>query len=520
MSSVAWSEDRPLPRATAWSAAIPCAAFAGLVVLRLVLQYVSAGSLYLEDDAFYYTVIAHNIAQSGLSTFDGQTLTNGYHPLWLAILVLQDLTLDGSVYVTIAIEIVLATAGVWFFLATFRANSILLRVLFALAMAVVTRPIIAKGMEVSLLIFALGVFTNVAVNAWEGRGNAIALGLAAALCIGARIDSAVFVMPVLLLVSRGLRFAILALAPVALAGLFYAGSNLWLFGMPFPVSGAIKSLGGPQINWRFLHQMSAGQGNGLTSAAVFLAGIYGRCLVLAGVCAVALTFVSRNDKSFPLLVGYIVGLVLFAVKLAFFSSWQVWPWYAFPAVIGTAAVAYACDDVLARKPLLLDPRVELVAIVLLTLGAGLQARAGASFVGPNFELLNREAVATFAPLLKGERAAMGDRAGSFAAYYPGPVTQLEGLVNDRVYLAAVEKHQDIKPLLCARGVRYILAYQRDLGDYATVTVPAMRPSLTTFASPAVTLSRADEVGHVSSIWPNTTTGSSATKVTITSMPGV
>ena len=171
MSAAVWGERQSLPRATAWAAGFPCAVFATLVCLRLALQYAAAGALYLEDDAFYYTVIAHHIAQSGVSTFDGQTLTNGYHPLWLGLLVLQDLTVGGSIYVTIALEIVLATAGVWFFLASLRSRSLLLNIAFALAMAVITRPMIAKGMEVSLLIFALGLFTNIAVEAWEGRAN-------------------------------------------------------------------------------------------------------------------------------------------------------------------------------------------------------------------------------------------------------------------------------------------------------------------------------------------------------------
>ncbi|MCB1615461.1 MAG: glycosyltransferase family 39 protein [Pseudomonadales bacterium] len=37
---------------------------------------------YLQDDAYYYFVIAKNIARNGLVSFDGETLTNGFHPLW------------------------------------------------------------------------------------------------------------------------------------------------------------------------------------------------------------------------------------------------------------------------------------------------------------------------------------------------------------------------------------------------------------------------------------------------------
>lgn len=41
----------------------------------------------LPDDAFYYFEIARNIANGSGSTFDGVNATNGYHPLWLLLLV-------------------------------------------------------------------------------------------------------------------------------------------------------------------------------------------------------------------------------------------------------------------------------------------------------------------------------------------------------------------------------------------------------------------------------------------------
>jgi len=38
------------------------------------------------DDIFYYLQVARHLSTSGVSTFDGLTLTNGYHPGWMAIL--------------------------------------------------------------------------------------------------------------------------------------------------------------------------------------------------------------------------------------------------------------------------------------------------------------------------------------------------------------------------------------------------------------------------------------------------
>ena len=42
---------------------------------------------FARDDAYYYFKVAQNISEGHGSTFDGVNLTNGYHPLWMVILV-------------------------------------------------------------------------------------------------------------------------------------------------------------------------------------------------------------------------------------------------------------------------------------------------------------------------------------------------------------------------------------------------------------------------------------------------
>ena len=481
-------------------------AFIGLVVARLAIQFRTAGALYFEDDAYYYTVIAHNIAQAGLSTFDGQTLTNGYHPLWLAILVVQDLLVGQSIYITIAIELGLAAGGVWLMTGTFRTNSVLLKFAFAVALAIATRPFIAKGMEVSLLLFAIGLFTRTLMNYRAGAATAVKLGLAAAFCIGARIDSAVFVLPAVLLAVGSVRGLVLACVPLAIAGLLYAGVNLLVFGIAFPISGAVKSLGGLQINWRLLHQIGGEIAPaGHSSVFAFANGLIGRCLLCFGLCCLAFPIIQSGSKGRLLAAGYILGLLAFGAKLLFASSWMVWPWYMFPVIFGLVALFHCADDFFTDRrfgvPNILQSPItaQLVAAALLVIGAGWQLRAGAARAEPSFEQINRMALTQLAPVLRGERIAMGDRAGSVAAYYTGPVTQLEGLVNDTAYLDALKKGGDLKSLLCARGVRFVFSFQQDLGSYQAITIPVIRPWLTSFKSPTLTFDRKDEVGRVSDL---------------------
>lgn len=488
---------RELKRATAAS----CGVFAVIICLRLALQYLHAGTLYLEDDAYYYTVIARNISSTGVSTFDSQTLTNGYHPLWLLLLVAQDLTVGGSPYATVLIELSLTTVGLWLFLASFRTKAVLFQITYAVAFALLAWPMIVKGMEVSLLIFALGLFTTLAVDRCEGQNNAVALGLATVLSTGARIDAAVFVIPTLLLVSGSVRRALPALVPLVFVGAVYAEANMYVFGLPFPVSGSIKSLGGLQLNRALLDQ--AGRfWNGpakLTEALAFLNSFIGRPLVVFALAALVLAVVERRWKSRPLCLGYALGFLLFAFKLVALSSWAVWPWYSFSTIIGLSALFHVVDDYVWTNAVRLDPRLEIAATALVLLLAGWQIRQAAARTEPSFEPVNLEAIAKFSPVFNGARVAMGDRAGSFAAHYAGPVTQLEGLVNDSTYLLAIQRQADIKPLLCSRGVRYVLSYQKDLGHYETTTVAALKHTLTHLPSPTLTFSHADEVGRISDL---------------------
>lgn len=56
---------------------------AGMILLRPVEQ---ATAFCAIDDAMYYLKIAWNLVETGRCTYDGVTRTNGFHPLWLVVL--------------------------------------------------------------------------------------------------------------------------------------------------------------------------------------------------------------------------------------------------------------------------------------------------------------------------------------------------------------------------------------------------------------------------------------------------
>jgi hypothetical protein len=73
---------RLLHRLLTISAVLGACALAGSILVARLERLI----LVVPDDAFYYLQIARNLAATGRSTADGLSATNGYHPLWLAVL--------------------------------------------------------------------------------------------------------------------------------------------------------------------------------------------------------------------------------------------------------------------------------------------------------------------------------------------------------------------------------------------------------------------------------------------------
>lgn len=470
--------------------------YGALILIGLAALVQVRGGFIIEDDARYYTVIAENIARDGRSTFDGQVLTNGYHPLWMVVLVAMAKTVGLSDAAIVAVELLLTAAGVMLLAGLFRSASLALRLVFATLFAVLATPLVGRGMEVSIFIFCFALFAQVLQRYRDGEAGAVALGVAAGLAIGARLDAAVFVVPMLLLVA-GLRGALVPLLVMGVGGALYAGFNHIVFGIAFPVSGAIKSLGGVQVNARFLKEFAPlSEPGGLKGLLAFARSTVGKMTVLAGLGALVL--LAGRHRATPWVLGFLVGIALYFGKLTFGSSWAIWSWYGFPMFIGLFVVFLAADGWLARRGAAEGWHAMVLAGLIALAGAGWIIRSNRVAVPPgtDFEEINKLAAQHLAPLLQGARVAMGDRAGSFAHHYPGPVTQTEGLVNDRAFYEALKAKGDVKGLLCRRGVRYFIAYQVDLGAYDAVRVPVLRRMLTQYEAPALTLRREDEVARV------------------------
>ena len=245
--------------------------FLGNSVPDLAARYV------IYDDAFYYLKIADNLYTKGMSSFDGIHSTNGYHPLWLVVLLFIRFLSNIEIFPTITLVLQILLFGSTGFL-FFKLSRLLsetgsfakptsIMTHYIPSVIIVANPllllIVANGLDTSLSMFLLAgfflaVFTihyshetspdkNESYCSHKKTLILIAMGISAATVL-ARLD---YVIPVLfslvsLNIVRSIKsrkadrvFLILAVSTVSVI-LLYMVINKLLFDTFMPVSRIVK----------------------------------------------------------------------------------------------------------------------------------------------------------------------------------------------------------------------------------------------------------------------------------------
>ena len=255
-----------------WAAA----AFAALAVMIAQIPVINApltslfeaGAYY--DDSFFYSVIAERVAQGGMVSLDGIHPTNGFQPLWMAILILLNLLLpSASAYgVVLWAGFVLAAAAAALFAGYLMTGApqdtpegptltsankgvaAALGTLMFLGLSFLHAPFLARvvnGLETTLLMTMLPLWLiagRAALAPRAGLGASLWFTAASAALFLTRTD--LFWAPMLatgvILLRHGFgRVLIASLALSSLMILPYLGWNTVEFGSPMPISGRVKA---------------------------------------------------------------------------------------------------------------------------------------------------------------------------------------------------------------------------------------------------------------------------------------
>ena len=464
----------------------------------------------IADDGDYYLIVARNIARTGISTFDGFTLTNGYQPLYTWLLALVFLVFRATPLLMVLLGGVLGTLS---FALLIARSPIRTPLGIALSMMIFIKLAAAfslSGMETglefacaSLLIFTIcGASEDVKLPFGILLPRGVSVGVALTLAVLSRIDAAVFLLPVVFFSPLQRKTRATALIIAAIAGAIYLTYNLSFFGTMLPISGAVKSLGGIQLNRPFLIQLRWE----IIEYGVRSPEVQMLLMFLAGPFLIWGSTPSTIARTLSL--ALFIGGCLYVSRLVFASSWELWTWYDYPIFFGVAAAFYVVGPPIEKSLGSMStalPRAAAVgqvlagAIFLLNIWTGRKLLHRLEPSRLQFNVIDQEVVDRFGSTLARQRVAMGDRAGEFAAAYPGPVMQLEGLMSDVQWFNAVRARSDLRTILCRRGIKFVLSYQADLGNYSKVSFPVLRPALTQYKGPYLGFDRETEVGHLSNL---------------------
>ena len=477
------------------------------LVTVLLAGYPASAGMF-EDDAFYYFGVARHVADGDGSTFNGLDPTNGYHPLWLLVLVPVFLVVKGKaalVVVTLVSSALFVGSGRLLDRIgadTGRPGLSACCAMPLLLVGTVGPAFWFSGMETGLVLFGLlwlaeaYVRTGGFTGSWFTTRHACGVGVLLALVALARLDAVFMLAPLAVLVAAGwhaaglpwLRFGLVAfgIPSAVLAG--YAALNLALFHTAVPVSGQVKALGSTGVNTGDLGRFFA-------SPVVFgVPSMLGAVAVAVVVGALAARAPRPLGSAARFGAVVLLGELLAVGYYALMSSWPLWPWY-FPAA--PLAVALAAPALLDRWAGGVPVRTLVVVAVCVMCAATISGvrEAGGRAPRSAFVAAGPRVAAELDALAPAGPVAMGDRSGSVGYHLHRPLVQLEGLVESAGYLDALTGGR-VPAFLAAHRVVFYARGDREPGQ-----PDSRQPGCTRFTEPqqgggtkfAITVCRADLV---------------------------
>ncbi len=433
---------------------------------------------FYTDDFYFYLEIADNFIEKNISTFDGETPTNGYHPLWFVLITGLRAIFHGSeLAFFIAFALLRFGLSLWVLYLTYTfalkiTKQNLLSVFLATYATFFAASLSVSGMEVAL---AIPLFFFFLIMAYENSDDldrfttTMKLGFAGSFLVLARLDTAIFILMFLispLFLSYGsARRSFTRLLGFGIGGILvpvYLLSNLVFFDTLMPISGQGKQL---------LHEFQFSL-NTFGSIFSLKPGLWGGKIaftfpaVLISVIGFVVAFLNRDvylkGRREILLLLPVLFMFSYYITLSFLSSWGIWPWYFYPFV-----VSFFCSVLIVHervqsghygKARILFARSAIMVLLVLALLVGvaksykLSRNLGRE---DNFLHVARK-MAQFEQTHPG-RYAMGDRAGILVYHLESPVIQLEGLVMDKAFLEHIKNEDDLIDVMKQYRIDYYIS---------------------------------------------------------------
>jgi hypothetical protein len=420
----------------------------------------------LSDDCFYYLKVAQNILTLGFSTFDGFTVTNGYHPVWMLVLLSLGKLSGGIndcffVIFRIFLAILCLVSGLLLYAICSRLfeRRCVRYSVFAFTYYIVSK-ISFSGMEVALtfpLMFWL-ILLTIQMEGPISTRKWLAIGALSGIAVLSRLDFIIFVIPYIGLVflsasPRASQIRGFCLALTVCCSMYgaYLLFNYVNYSSVLPVSALAKQL-----------KKSCVPSVGLLRDLLIPdrpADLF-QCvipLLIAFVGSVVGLLTAWRTRRLEFRHLWIVGypFIYYSILVVRYD-WTIDDWYLYPLPLSVIFAMF----VLVRffnswrwfeKALPILGKVAVVIVILYVLTS--IYRIGR--VPPTAGYCYNSAIdiCRFSATHPG-RLAMGDRAGLAAFISRNSVLQLEGLMSDRRMLKHIADEDDLVSVLNEHKIDY------------------------------------------------------------------
>lgn len=429
-----------------------------------------------EDDAYYYSIVARNLVETGRLTFDGIGLTNGFHPLFFLVELANVVLLgpDASplqsyrwMVIVSAFILIGSTVVLWRLLRSLAGEEA--HQLFATVIAAATALVFVGedgaqvfcGME-STIAFPLLVLTVVLLY----RNQYSLAGITGCLMVAARLDTLVYILSPMALVfglyewrqsgawRTMIKTGLQVLAPTTAFMVLYLVFNQLLLGHPMPIHGTLKSTF-PHLNVQWHHVFL------LTNWRIEPL-IYRPFQSLVLACAGAALILWRRPK--PRLLLALGGALVFATmcQLSGYLLFQKWAkeipsWYQpFPLFTGSAAMALGVASLFRRSYWRIA--CSLTILVFLTINVYTLTMAGERALRePSVPYLGaRGEIVEFMRTTAEQSLWAYTDCGRLAFWGDRTFVNLDGLINNFEYQEYLREGR-LWEYLDIMGVRYLVA---------------------------------------------------------------
>lgn len=418
----------------------------------------------LPDDAFYYFGVAYNIAHGLGSTFDGLYATNGYHPLWMMVLVPLFKFAAGSAPLIAPIQAALLlqvamNAATAFLVARILTRFTSSRWITGFGMLVwLLNPFLLyetlNGLETSLSLLLLALFFVLALRIEEGKaiGGYWLAGIVGGCMTLARLDMGLYVFAFLVWVlarhgwKEGWPKALLSGACAAVPVLPYFAWNALNFGMLLTSASGAATL----VNHVLIVQDHDASLFQFLKAIIYnshyeLVHFFARTGMYALGCAFIGAFsvlnlsgsimIPRRMREIPVALALFAGFAMLFIADASIR-WTARSWYFMSFGIFLAIIAVVVLDILFRN--IQYKRVVAGALLSLTLFS-FYVDWSKNLRPSKIELSTQQSLRDAAEwmnknLPKG--AVRGSFSGGIQGYFStSPLIDLDGLVSNNSYNA-------------------------------------------------------------------------------------